>query len=138
MLRVTFSEAMVLPNKTDWTPSKIIAICSNKSEATTPLKCREVELFFGIPLNASNVFTFLASLRIAQEQIRMIPEVAVIFIEAKVSFSRIVKFLEAPELENTNTRQIKSDNKMDWSIWIMSSEILVGRLFFIEGYIEEH
>ncbi|KAI9174448.1 hypothetical protein LWI28_017471 [Acer negundo] len=79
--------------------------------------------FLSIPLNASNVFTFLASLRIAQEQIRMIPEVVGIFIEAKVSFSRIVKFLEAPELENTNTRQIKSDNKMDWSIWIMSSEI---------------
>ncbi|KAK3227977.1 hypothetical protein Dsin_007839 [Dipteronia sinensis] len=27
------------------------------------------------------------------------------------------------ELENTDTRQIKSDNKMYWSIWIMSSEI---------------
>ncbi|KAK1565516.1 hypothetical protein Q3G72_028438 [Acer saccharum] len=79
--------------------------------------------FLSIPLNASNVFTFLASLRIAQKQIRMIPEVVGIFIEAKVSFSRIVKFLEAPELENTNTRKIRSDNKMDWSIWIMSSEI---------------
>ncbi|KAK1564961.1 hypothetical protein Q3G72_015740 [Acer saccharum] len=202
MLRVTFSEAMILPNKTDWTPSKIIAICSNKSEATTPHKCCEVELFFSfincpidfprelstdqimaqvlklyawetcfknviktlrkkefkwifrvlsqkgyylvmfysspieipavtfrtcyflsISLNASNVLTFLASLRIAQEQIRMILKVVGIFIDAKVSFSRIVKFLEAPELENTNTRQIKSDNKMDWSIWIMSSEI---------------
>ncbi|TXG50615.1 hypothetical protein EZV62_023139 [Acer yangbiense] len=79
--------------------------------------------FLSIPLNASNVFTFLSSLRIAQEQIRMIPEVVGIFIEAKVSFSRIVKFLEAPELENTNTRKIRSDNRMDWSIWIMSSEI---------------
>ncbi|KAK0586767.1 hypothetical protein LWI29_011982 [Acer saccharum] len=69
------------------------------------------------------VRTLMARLRIAQEQIRMIPEVAGIFIEAKVSFSRIVKFLEAPELENTNTKQIKSDSKMDWSIWIMSSEI---------------
>ncbi|KAK4844583.1 hypothetical protein QYF36_021996 [Acer negundo] len=62
-------------------------------------------------------------LRIAQEQIRMIPEVVGIFIEASISFSRIVKFLEAPELENTNTRQIKSDNKMDWSIFIRSAEI---------------
>ncbi|KAI9174576.1 hypothetical protein LWI28_019508 [Acer negundo] len=79
--------------------------------------------FLSIPLNASNVFTFLASLRIAQEQIRMIPEVVGIFIEASISFSRIVKFLEAPELENTNTRQIKSDNKMDWSIFIRSAEI---------------
>ncbi|KAK2664213.1 hypothetical protein Ddye_002787 [Dipteronia dyeriana] len=81
--------------------------------------------FLSIPLNASNVFTFLASLRIAQEQIRMIPEIAGIFIEAKVSFSRIVNFLEAPELENKNTRQIKSNHNImaDWSIFIRSAEI---------------
>ncbi|KAL5747604.1 hypothetical protein ACOSQ2_024901 [Xanthoceras sorbifolium] len=79
--------------------------------------------FLGIPLTASNVFTFLASLQIAQEQIRMIPEVAGIFIEAKVSFSRIEKFLEAAELENTTTRQIYSDNHIGWSIFIRSAEI---------------
>uniref|UniRef100_A0A2N9FIA9 ABC-type xenobiotic transporter n=1 Tax=Fagus sylvatica TaxID=28930 RepID=A0A2N9FIA9_FAGSY len=40
------------------------------------------------------------------EPIRMIPDVVGVFIEAKVSLTRIVKFLEAPELENRNTRNI--------------------------------
>ncbi|KAL5747607.1 hypothetical protein ACOSQ2_024904 [Xanthoceras sorbifolium] len=79
--------------------------------------------FLKIELNASNVFTFLASMHIAQEQIRWMPEVAGILIEAKVSFSRIVKFLEAQELENTNIRQIQRDKDMDWSIFIGSAEI---------------
>ncbi|KAK1565421.1 hypothetical protein Q3G72_026221 [Acer saccharum] len=79
--------------------------------------------FWKVPLNASNVFTFLASMHIAQEQIRWIPEVAGILIEAKVSFSRILKFLEAPELMNTNIRQAHSDKDMDWSIFIRSAEI---------------
>ncbi|KAK2664214.1 hypothetical protein Ddye_002788 [Dipteronia dyeriana] len=79
--------------------------------------------FLKVPLNASNVFTFLASMHIAQEQIRWIPEVAGILIEAKVSFSRILKFLEAPELMNTNIRQAHSDKDMDWSICIRSVEI---------------
>ncbi len=60
--------------------------------------------FLGIQLSISNVFMFLASLRIVQEPIRMIPDVVGVFIEAKVSLTRIVKFLEAPELENRNTR----------------------------------
>ncbi|KAL6986360.1 hypothetical protein U1Q18_019728 [Sarracenia purpurea var. burkii] len=56
----------------------------------------------GIPLSTRNVFTFLATLRIIQEPIRLIPDVAGVFIEANVSFARIVKFLEAPELQNNN------------------------------------
>ncbi|KAI8571117.1 hypothetical protein RHMOL_Rhmol01G0092800 [Rhododendron molle] len=46
------------------------------------------------------VFTFLAAFRILQEPIRMIPDVGAVFIEAKVSVSRIMKFLNAPELQN--------------------------------------
>uniref|UniRef100_A0A7N2L0J3 ABCC10-like N-terminal domain-containing protein n=1 Tax=Quercus lobata TaxID=97700 RepID=A0A7N2L0J3_QUELO len=61
---------------------------------------------FGIPLSASNVFTFLASLHIVQELlIRMIPNVAEVFIEAKVSLTRILKFLVAPKLQNRYARQ---------------------------------
>ncbi|XP_006360185.1 ABC transporter C family member 10-like [Solanum tuberosum] len=55
--------------------------------------------FLGIPLNASNVFTFVATLRLVQDPIRTIPDVIGVVIQAKVSFERIVKFLEASELE---------------------------------------
>ncbi|XAR52260.1 Xenobiotic-transporting ATPase [Bertholletia excelsa] len=59
----------------------------------------------GVPLYASNVFTFVASLRLVQDPIRAIPDVIGVVIQAKVAFSRIIRFLEAPELENTNIRQ---------------------------------
>ncbi|GFY83439.1 multidrug resistance-associated protein 14 [Actinidia rufa] len=61
--------------------------------------------FLGVPLYASNVFTFLATLRLAQDPIRSIPDVIGVVIQAKVAFSRVVNFLEAPELENANTRK---------------------------------
>lgn len=54
--------------------------------------------FMNISLDYSTVFTFLATVRIVQEPIRLLPDVAGIFIEAKVSLARIVKFLEEPEL----------------------------------------
>ncbi|XP_055831218.1 ABC transporter C family member 10-like isoform X1 [Solanum dulcamara] len=55
--------------------------------------------FLGIPLNASNIFTFVATLRLVQDPVRAIPDVIGVVIQAKVSFERIVKFLEASELE---------------------------------------
>ncbi|XP_016439140.2 ABC transporter C family member 10-like [Nicotiana tabacum] len=61
--------------------------------------------FLRVPLHASNVFTFVATLRIVQDPIRTIPDVIGVVIQAKVSFARIVKFLEAHELENANVRQ---------------------------------
>ncbi|PSS04066.1 ABC transporter C family member 10 like [Actinidia chinensis var. chinensis] len=61
--------------------------------------------FLGVPLYASNVFTFLATLRLAQDPIRSIPDVIGVVIQAKVAFSRVVNFLEAPELENANIRK---------------------------------
>nr|GMC61018.1 ABC transporter C family member 10-like [Ipomoea batatas] len=61
--------------------------------------------FLGVPLRASNVFTFVATLRLVQDPIRTIPDVIGVVIQAKVSFVRIVKFLGAPELDNANVRQ---------------------------------
>ncbi|VFQ67560.1 unnamed protein product [Cuscuta campestris] len=61
--------------------------------------------FLGVPLHASNVFTFVATLRLVQDPVRMIPDVIGVVIQAKVSFERIIKFLEAPELENANVRR---------------------------------
>lgn len=58
----------------------------------------------GVPLSSSNVFTFVATLRLVQDPIRTIPDVVAVFIQAKVAFTRIVKFLEAPELEAANVR----------------------------------
>ncbi|EEE65131.1 hypothetical protein OsJ_20202 [Oryza sativa Japonica Group] len=51
-----------------------------------------------VPLNASNVFTFVATLRLVQDPIRQIPDVIGVVIQAKVAFTRVVKFLDAPEL----------------------------------------
>ncbi|XP_062180151.1 ABC transporter C family member 10-like isoform X2 [Phragmites australis] len=50
------------------------------------------------PLDASNVFTFVATLRLVQTPIRQIPDVIGVVIQAKVAFTRIAKFLDAPEL----------------------------------------
>ncbi|RCV32954.1 hypothetical protein SETIT_7G044400v2 [Setaria italica] len=51
-----------------------------------------------IPLDASNVFTLVATLSLVQDPIRQIPDVIGVVIQAKVAFSRIAKFLDAPEL----------------------------------------
>ncbi|KAK1268576.1 ABC transporter C family member 10 [Acorus gramineus] len=59
----------------------------------------------GIPLYASNVFTFVATLRLVQDPVRSIPDVLGVVIQAKVAFSRIMKFLEAPELQGGQPRQ---------------------------------
>uniref|UniRef100_A0ACD5ZL39 Uncharacterized protein n=1 Tax=Avena sativa TaxID=4498 RepID=A0ACD5ZL39_AVESA len=50
------------------------------------------------PLDASNVFTFVATLRLVQDPVRSIPDVIAAVIQAKVAFTRISKFLDAPEL----------------------------------------
>ena len=53
----------------------------------------------------------------------MIPDVVGVFIEAKVSLTRIVKLLEAPELENRNTRQKCNGKELEHSIFIRATEI---------------
>ncbi|CAN1300407.1 ABC transporter C family member 10 [Linum perenne] len=70
------------------------------SPIVVPVVTFWVSYLFGIPLSVSNVFTTLSSLRLLQEPIRLIPDVVGVFIEAKVSLDRIVRFLEAPELQN--------------------------------------
>ncbi|KAI8007328.1 ABC transporter C family member 10 [Camellia lanceoleosa] len=77
--------------------------------------------FLGVPLHASNVFTFVATLRLVQELVRCIPDVIGVVIQAKVAFARIVKFLEAPELENPNIRQIRNMGMKSHSIFIKSA-----------------
>ncbi|KAK2420556.1 ABC transporter C family member [Trifolium repens] len=61
--------------------------------------------FLKVPLHASNVFTFLATLRLVQEPISSIPDVISAIIEAKVAFARIANFLDAPELQRENIRK---------------------------------
>jgi ABC-type multidrug transport system fused ATPase/permease subunit len=51
-----------------------------------------------IPLDASNVFTFVATLRLVQDPVSTIPDVIAVVIQAIVAFTRISKFLDAPEL----------------------------------------
>ncbi|GAB2265123.1 Multidrug resistance-associated protein 7 [Dionaea muscipula] len=69
--------------------------------------------FLNIPLRASNVFTFIATLRLVQDPIRVIPDVIAAVIQARVAFVRIVKFLETPDLQNETVRKkgnIRSSN----------------------------
>ncbi|KAL4569352.1 hypothetical protein LXL04_024988 [Taraxacum kok-saghyz] len=60
----------------------------------------------GIRLDAGNVFTFLATIRIIQEPIQIIPDAAAVFIEASVALDRVVKFLEAPELQKKGNNNV--------------------------------
>jgi len=73
-----------------------------------------------VPLHANNVFTFVATLRLVQDPIRTIPDVIGVVIQAKVAFARIVKFLEAPELQSENAKRSFSDNTRG-SIFINSA-----------------
>nr|XP_016434219.1 PREDICTED: ABC transporter C family member 10-like [Nicotiana tabacum] len=79
--------------------------------------------FLGVPLYASNVFTFVATLRLVQDPVRTIPDVIGVVIQAKVSFARIVKFLEAPELENANVRQKHNFGSPDHAILMKSANL---------------
>ncbi|XP_043718835.1 ABC transporter C family member 10-like [Telopea speciosissima] len=79
--------------------------------------------FLGIPLNASNVFTYIATLRLVQDPVRSIPDVIGMVIQAKVSLERIVKFLEAPELQNENIRQKCEVEESRVSICIKSANL---------------
>ncbi|KAK6776224.1 hypothetical protein RDI58_027225 [Solanum bulbocastanum] len=75
---------------------------------------------FQVPLNVSSVFTSLASFRLVQEPIRRLPDVVGAFIEAKVSLSRIVKFLEEPDM---HTRDMKKQRQDDVNICINCTDV---------------
>ncbi|XP_014513599.1 ABC transporter C family member 10 [Vigna radiata var. radiata] len=77
--------------------------------------------FLSVPLHANNVFTFVATLRLVQDPIRTIPDVIGVIIQAKVAFTRIVKFLEAPELQSANVTKRSLDDNMRGSITIKSA-----------------
>ncbi|KAJ8773183.1 hypothetical protein K2173_028360 [Erythroxylum novogranatense] len=77
--------------------------------------------FLKIPLHANNVFTFVATLRIVQDSIRYIPDVIGSIIQAKVAFARIHKFLEAPELQNSNVCQNQKVGDASHAILIKSA-----------------
>ncbi|XP_021757602.1 ABC transporter C family member 10-like [Chenopodium quinoa] len=79
--------------------------------------------FLGIPLDAGNVFTFLATLRIVQEPVRLIPDVAGAYIQATVSLDRIIRFLDATELQNQHIQQRKKGKELEKSIDIRSTAI---------------
>ncbi|RDX92677.1 ABC transporter C family member 10, partial [Mucuna pruriens] len=78
--------------------------------------------FLKIPLHANNVFTFVAALRIVQEPITTIPDVIGVVIQAKVAFTRIIKFLEAPELQSKNFRNKCFVNNLNDSILIRHAD----------------
>ncbi|KAJ6874748.1 hypothetical protein NC652_034450 [Populus alba x Populus x berolinensis] len=77
--------------------------------------------FLKIPLHANNVFTFVATLRLVQDPIRSIPDVIGVVIQAKVAFARIVKFLEAPELQNGNVLHKRNMGSVDHAVLIKSA-----------------
>ncbi|KAG5617155.1 hypothetical protein H5410_016979 [Solanum commersonii] len=79
--------------------------------------------FLGIPLHASNIFTFVATLRLVQSPVSDISDLIGVVIKAKVSFARIVKFLEAPELETANVRQKHNFGSTDHAILLKSANL---------------
>ncbi|XP_026432147.1 ABC transporter C family member 10-like [Papaver somniferum] len=79
--------------------------------------------FTGIPLNARNVFTFLATLGIVQEPVGLCPEIIEMVIHAKVAFRRIIQFLEAGEIECENIRQMDFGEQHEHAIIIGSGNL---------------
>ncbi|KAL6140763.1 hypothetical protein ACLB2K_059057 [Fragaria x ananassa] len=67
-------------------------------------------LFKSVPLNASTIFTVLASLRSMGEPVRMIPECLSVMIQVKVSFDRLNVFLLDDELKDDEVRNLPSPN----------------------------
>ncbi|CAJ1953010.1 unnamed protein product [Sphenostylis stenocarpa] len=79
--------------------------------------------FLKVPLHANNVFTFVAALRIVQEPITTIPDVIGVVIQAKVAFTRIIKFLEAQELQTKSFRKESFVNNLNDSILVKHADI---------------
>ncbi|KAK9094404.1 hypothetical protein Scep_025873 [Stephania cephalantha] len=78
-------------------------------------------LFLGIPLNASNVFTVLATLRLIQEPVRFAPDVIGAAIQANIALSRISLFLQSPELHDQQIATSTDDGELKNSITIKSA-----------------
>ncbi|KAG5617161.1 hypothetical protein H5410_016985 [Solanum commersonii] len=80
-------------------------------------------LFWSSPVLVSAATFGASTLRLVQDPIRTIPDVIGVVIQAKVSFARIVKFLEAPELENANVRQKHNFGCTDHAILMKSANL---------------
>nr|XP_048326132.1 ABC transporter C family member 10-like [Ziziphus jujuba var. spinosa] len=78
--------------------------------------------FLKVPLHANNVFTFVATLRLVQEPIRSIPDVIGVIIQAKVSFARIIKFFDAPELQTSRPREKFNSEIVSHTVNIKSAD----------------
>ncbi|KAL5727201.1 Multidrug resistance-associated protein 7 [Ranunculus cassubicifolius] len=79
--------------------------------------------FVGVPLGASNVFTFIATLRLLQDPIRASSDVIGVAIQAKVALARITNFLEAPELQNDAVKPNCSIEVLQYSIYMKSTDL---------------
>ncbi|KAJ1259572.1 hypothetical protein BS78_10G166500 [Paspalum vaginatum] len=62
------------------------------------------------PLNASTLFTVLATLRVMAEPVRMLPEILTMMIQYKVSLDRIEKFLLEDEIRDEDVKRVPSDD----------------------------
>ncbi|KAL6602858.1 hypothetical protein ACP70R_043219 [Stipagrostis hirtigluma subsp. patula] len=62
------------------------------------------------PLNASTLFTVLATLRVMSEPVRFLPEALTMIIQYKVSLDRIEKFLMEDEIKEEDVKRVPSDN----------------------------
>ncbi|XP_058779034.1 ABC transporter C family member 10-like isoform X1 [Vicia villosa] len=78
--------------------------------------------FLEVPLHASNVFTFVATLRLVQEPITGIPDVLTVIIQAKVAFARVRNFLEAQELQGANFKSRCFNDNLKGSVLIKSAD----------------
>ncbi|KAL1820083.1 hypothetical protein ACET3Z_014952 [Daucus carota] len=79
--------------------------------------------FIGVPLNASNVFTFVATFRLVQDPVRCIPDLIGVVIQANVAFTRILNFLVAPELNTSEVRHNWDGRNANCSVIIKSADL---------------
>nr|XP_010915338.1 ABC transporter C family member 8 [Elaeis guineensis] len=62
------------------------------------------------PLNASTIFTVMATLRVMAEPVRMLPEVLSVMIQVKVSLDRISIFLLEEEINEEDVKRSPAQN----------------------------
>ncbi|KAJ8643276.1 hypothetical protein MRB53_005024 [Persea americana] len=67
-------------------------------------------IFRSAPLNASTIFTVLATLRVMSEPVRMLPESLSMMIQVKVSLDRLNVFLLDDELREEDVKRIPHQN----------------------------
>ncbi|ONK80674.1 uncharacterized protein A4U43_C01F20450 [Asparagus officinalis] len=71
------------------------------------------------PLNATSIFTVLATLRIMSEPVRTLPEVLTVMIQVKVSLDRIGVFLQEDEIKEEDVKRYPLNN-VDLSVEVQN------------------